>query len=154
MTATDYDVAAILLRSRKPIVLCVNKVDAPGNPPPELYEFYNLGLGDPFPVSSLHGSGTGDLLDECFRYFPKENDEVDEDDRIKVAVIGKPNAGKSSLINSVLGKQRVIVSDVREQRGTALIRISITNSGSTRLSIRRASAGNRGLRRASKNTAS
>jgi GTP-binding protein len=112
VTAADTEITPMLLRSGKPIVLCVNKVDTIGAPPPELYEFYNLGLGDPMPVSSLHGHGTGDLLDKCLEYFPADTEEDEADDAIKVAIIGKPNVGKSSLINKVLGEERVIVSDV------------------------------------------
>ena len=112
VTANDADIASMLLKSGKPVVLCVNKCDRIGAPPAEFYEFYNLGLGDPFPVSSVHGNGTGDLLDECFKYidFDKE-DEVD-DDTIKVAIIGKPNVGKSSLVNKIAGEERVIVADM------------------------------------------
>ena len=102
----------MLQKSGKPIVLCVNKCDSLGDPPPEFYEFYNLGLGDPIAVSAAHGHGTGDLLDACFEYFPEEDEEEEEDDVIKVAVIGKPNVGKSSLINRILGEDRVIVSNV------------------------------------------
>ena len=103
----------MLLRSRKPVVLAVNKADQTGRENPDIYEFYNLGLGDPISVSAVHGHGTGDLLDACFEYFPEEEEEEDEeDDRIKVALIGKPNVGKSSLVNRILGVERVIVSDV------------------------------------------
>ena len=102
----------MLLRSGKPIVLAVNKMDSTGVPDPDFYEFYNLGLGDPIAVSAVHGHGTGDLLDACLQYFPPEEDEEEEDDAIKVAVIGKPNAGKSSLVNKILGEERVIVSNV------------------------------------------
>lgn len=112
VTATDQEVAAMLLKSGKPIVLCVNKVDSIGDVPPEVYEFYNLGLGDPIPVSSTHGHGTGDLLDEVLKYLPEGEDEEYGDDVIKVAVIGKPNVGKSSLINKMAGEERVIVSDI------------------------------------------
>lgn len=112
VTAEDRDVANMLLRSKKPIVLAVNKVDKVGDPPPELYEFYNLGLGDPMPVSALHGHGTGDLLDACVALFPENDDSEEEDDRIKIALIGKPNAGKSSLTNQILGEERVIVSNI------------------------------------------
>jgi GTP-binding protein len=112
VTAADEDVAAMLLRSRKPVVLAVNKADSTGAPDPALYEFYSLGLGDPIAVSAVHGHGTGDLLDACFAYFPEEEEEEAEDDVIRVAVIGKPNVGKSSLVNRVLGEKRVIVSDV------------------------------------------
>ena len=112
VTATDADVAAMLQKSGKPVVLCVNKCDRIGAPEPEFYEFYNLGLGDPVAVSAVHGHGTGDLLDEVFRYFPEEDEEEEDGDAIKVAVIGKPNAGKSSLINKIAGEERLIVSDV------------------------------------------
>ena len=112
VTAADKDVADMLLRSRKPVVLAVNKVDNPSNVDPVFYEFYSLGLGDPIAVSAVHGHGTGDLLDECLKYFPPEDGESAEDDRIKVAIIGKPNVGKSSLTNLIAGEQRVIVSDV------------------------------------------
>ena len=112
MTAADQEVATMLQKSNKPIVLVCNKVDAPGEPPMELYEFYNLGLDEPMAVSSVHGRGVGDVLDKCVEYFPPESDEEEEDDTIKVAVVGKPNAGKSSLINRLLGEDRVIVSDI------------------------------------------
>lgn len=112
VTANDADVAVMLQKSGKPVVLCVNKCDRIGTPPPEFYEFYNLGLGDPIAVSSVHGTGTGDLLDAVFEYLPPEIESDEEDDRIKVAVIGKPNAGKSSLINALAGEERSIVSDI------------------------------------------
>lgn len=112
VTASDQEVAQMLLKSGKPIVLCVNKCDALGEPPMEFYEFYNLGLGEPFAVSSVHGHGTGDMLDEVLKFLPEEKDEDGEDDVIKVAVIGKPNAGKSSIINKICGEERVIVSDI------------------------------------------
>ena len=112
LTASDQEVANMLLRSGKPIVLAVNKMDSTGAPDPDFYEFYNLGLGDPIAVSAVHGHGTGDLLDACLQYFPPEEEEEEEDDAIKVAVIGKPNAGKSSLVNRILGEERVIVSNV------------------------------------------
>ena len=112
MTAADQEVAGMLQRSKKPIVLAVNKMDATGTVDPDFYEFYNLGLGDPVAVSAVHGHGTGDLLDECLKYFPPEEDEDDESDVIQVAIIGKPNVGKSSLTNRILGEQRVIVSNV------------------------------------------
>ena len=110
MTASDQEVANMLLRCGKPVVLGVNKVDQGHSP--DIYEFYNLGLGDPIAISAVHGHGTGDLLDACLEYFPPEDEEEEEDDAIKVAVIGKPNAGKSSLVNKILGEQRVIVSNV------------------------------------------
>ena len=112
MTAADQEVAGMLQRSKKPIVLAVNKMDATGTVDPDFYEFYNLGLGDPVAVSAVHGHGTGDLLDECLKYFPPEEDEDEESDVIQVAIIGKPNVGKSSLTNRILGEQRVIVSNV------------------------------------------
>lgn len=112
VTAADKDVANMLLRSRKPVVLAVNKADSTGAEDPALYEFYSLGLGDPIAVSAIHGHGTGDLLDECVRYFPEAGDEDEEPDYVKVAVIGKPNVGKSSLINRILGEKRLIVSNV------------------------------------------
>ena len=112
LTASDQEVANMLLRSRKPVVLAVNKMDQVGPTNPDIYEFYNLGLGDPIPVSAVHGHGTGELLDACIQYFPPEEEEREEDDVIKVAVIGKPNVGKSSLVNRILGEERVIVSDM------------------------------------------
>ena len=112
LTASDQEVANMLLRSRKPVVLAVNKMDQVGATNPDIYEFYNLGLGDPIAVSAVHGHGTGDLLDACVQYFPPEDEEEEEDDAIKVAVIGKPNAGKSSLVNKILGEERVIVSNM------------------------------------------
>ena len=112
VTAADKDVANMLLRSRKPVVLAVNKADSTGAEDPAIYEFYSLGLGDPIAVSAVHGHGTGDLLDECLKYFPPAEEEEEEDDCIKVAVIGKPNVGKSSLINRILGEKRLIVSDI------------------------------------------
>ena len=112
VTAADQDVANLLLRAKKPVLLAVNKCDSTGEPDPIFYEFYNLGLGDPIAVSAVHGHGTGDLLEACLQYFPEEDGEEVEDDVIRVAVIGKPNAGKSSLVNRILGERRVIVSDV------------------------------------------
>ena len=112
VVATDEEVAAMLQKSGKPIVLCVNKCDKVGEPPLEYYEFYNLGLGDPIQVSAVHGHGTGDLLDAVIAHFPKDEEEVQDDDRVKVAVIGKPNVGKSSLINAISGEERAIVSDI------------------------------------------
>lgn len=110
MTASDQEVASMLRRCGKPVVLAVNKVDQGQSP--DIYEFYNLGLGDPIAVSAVHGHGTGDLLDACVEYFPPEEEVEEDDDAIKVAVIGKPNAGKSSLVNKILGEERVIVSNV------------------------------------------
>ena len=112
ITATDSEVAAMLQKSGKPVVLAVNKVDNIGHPPMDFYEFYNLGLGDPLAVSATQSLGLGDLLDKAYEYFPEQVDEGEEDDVIRVAVIGRPNAGKSSLINQIIGEQRVIVSNV------------------------------------------
>lgn len=112
VVASDYDVATMLQKSGKPIVLCVNKCDSIGEPEPEFYEFYNLGLGDPVAVSASHGHGTGDLLDEVLKYLPECEDEKDDDEIIKVAIIGKPNVGKSSLVNKISGVNRAIVSDI------------------------------------------
>lgn len=112
VTANDSEVAQMLLKSGKPVILCVNKCDNVGETPMELYEFYNLGLGEPFPVSSVHGHGTGDLLDEVLKYLPDEQTDDEDDGTIKVAVIGKPNVGKSSIINRICGEERAIVSDI------------------------------------------
>ena len=112
VTADDHEVAVMLRNSRKPVILAVNKCDSIGDPPPAFYEFYDLGMGDPIAVSAQHGHGSGDLLDEAFKYFPEENSDDPEDERIRVAVIGKPNVGKSSLINRIAGEERAIVSDI------------------------------------------
>ena len=112
VVATDAEVASMLLKSGKPVVLCVNKCDALGEPPADFYEFYNLGMGDPIAVSSVHGHGTGDLLDEVLKYLPEEEEPDENDDTIKVAVIGKPNVGKSSLVNALCGEERMLVSDI------------------------------------------
>lgn len=112
LTAADEDVAVMLRKSAKPVVVAVNKADSIGSTPPEAYEFYNLGMGEIYPVSSIHGLGMGELLDAIYDYFPDETGNVEDDDYIKVAVIGKPNAGKSSIINKILGEERVIVSDI------------------------------------------
>ena len=112
VVATDEEVATMLIKSNKPIILCVNKADSLGEPPAEFYEFYNLGLGDPIQVSAAHGHGTGDLLDKVLEYLPEDTEKEDENDTVKVAVIGKPNAGKSSLINKIAGEERVIVSNI------------------------------------------
>lgn len=112
VTANDRDIATMLMKSRKPLILCVNKVDGVGALPMEYYEFYELGIdGEPIPVSAVHGSGTGDLLDRITELCP-EYTKAEEDDSIRVAVIGKPNAGKSSIINNILGEDRLIVSSV------------------------------------------
>ena len=112
VVATDSDVAAMLQKSGRPIVLCVNKCDGIGDLPMDFYEFYNLGLGDPIAVSAVHGHGTGDLLDEVLKYLPDEKSEEEEDDTTSVAIIGKPNVGKSSLVNAISGEERAIVSNI------------------------------------------
>ena len=112
VTANDYEVATMLRKTGKPVVLVCNKADKIGEIPSELYEFYNLGLGEPYPVSSINKLGTGEVLDAIYEYFPEENENDHDDEFISVAVIGKPNAGKSSLINKILGEKRLIVSDI------------------------------------------
>ena len=112
VTATDADVASMLQKSGKPIVLCVNKCDNVGAPEADFYEFYNLGLGDPIAVSAAHGHGTGDLLDAVFEFFEESDEEDYADEYIKVAIIGQPNVGKSSLINRLAGEERMIVSNI------------------------------------------
>ncbi len=112
VVATDMEVASMMQKSGKPIVLAVNKCDSVGEIPADFYEFYNLGLGDPIAISSVHGRGTGDLLDTVLSYLPKEDGEEEDDSKITVAVIGKPNVGKSSLINAICGEERTIVSNV------------------------------------------
>lgn len=112
VTADDSAVASMLQKSGKPVILAVNKCDTIGEPPMELYEFYNLGIGDPYPISAAHGHGTGDMLDALYEYLPEEDAEDDDEDNIKVAIIGKPNVGKSSLVNRIAGEERVIVSNM------------------------------------------
>ncbi len=112
VVASDYEVASMLQKSGKPIILCVNKCDSIGEPAPEFYEFYNLGLGDPVAVSSVHGHGTGDLLDEVIQFFPEFEEAEEDEEIISVAIIGKPNVGKSSLVNRISGENRAIVSDI------------------------------------------
>ena len=110
VTASDGEIASMLMKSGKPVLLCVNKCDSVGEPPAEFYEFYSLGLGDPIPVSSVHGHGTGDLLDAVVKRLPPKEEEVSGDEPVKIAVIGKPNVGKSSLVNYISGEERCIVS--------------------------------------------
>ncbi len=112
VVTSDHEVASMLQKSGKPVILCVNKCDSIGETDPEFYEFYNLGLGDPVAVSAAHGHGTGDLLDEVIKFLPEESDDEENDEIINVAVIGKPNVGKSSLINKISGQDRAIVSDI------------------------------------------
>ncbi|MBO5837451.1 MAG: ribosome biogenesis GTPase Der, partial [Oscillospiraceae bacterium] len=112
VTAADVDVATMLRKSGKPVALAVNKCDSIGPVNPDVYEFYGLGIGDLFEVSSIHGHGTGDLLDWCLENMPESDENEDDEGIIKVAIVGKPNVGKSSLLNRILGEERVIVSDV------------------------------------------
>jgi len=112
VTAVDEEIALMLKKSGKPIVLVCNKADNFGEPPAEIYEFYNLGIGTPYPVSSANALGIGDVLDEIYDKFPKDKKEQDDSEVIKVALIGKPNVGKSSLVNKILGENRSIVSDI------------------------------------------
>lgn len=112
VTAADQEVATMLKRSKKPVCVAVNKCDSVGPTNPDVYEFYSLGLGDPIEVSAIHGHGTGDLLDFCTDHLPEDDSEENDDDVIKVAIVGKPNVGKSSLLNQILGMERVIVSDI------------------------------------------
>lgn len=129
VVATDADIAAMLLKSGRPVILCVNKCDTIGTPPPEFYEFYNLGLGDPIPVSSVHGHGTGDLLDAIFEHLPAEQEAEDDGELIQVAIIGKPNVGKSSLVNQISGEQRCIVSDIAGTTRDAIDTLVINQYG-------------------------
>ena len=129
VTATDMEIASMLQRSGKPIVLCVNKCDRVGDPPAEIYEFYNLGLGDPIAVSSVHGHGTGDLLDAAFQFLPDSLFDEDDEDIINVAVIRKPNAGKSSLVNKIAGEERSIVSDIAGTTRDAIDTLVTTDDG-------------------------
>lgn len=112
VVATDEEVAMMLQKSGRPVVLCVNKCDRVGEPDPNFYEFYNLGLGEPIQVSSVHGHGTGDLLDAVYELLPEQSDEEGEDEAVRVAIIGRPNAGKSSLVNRITGENRCIVSNI------------------------------------------
>ncbi len=129
MTATDAEVAQMLLKANKEIILCVNKVDKPGDPPPEIYEFYNLGLGDPFPISSTHGLGLGELLDAVYDKIQHMEQDPEYEDAIKVALIGKPNVGKSSLVNCILGENRLIVSDVPGTTRDAVDSLKVNEHG-------------------------
>ncbi len=108
----DSKVADMLRRSHKPVVLVVNKVDDFQKFMPDVYEFYNLGIGEPIPISAVGRLGIGDMLDVLVKHFPENTEEIEEDDRPKIAIIGKPNVGKSSIINQLIGENRVIVSDV------------------------------------------
>ena len=112
MVDSDNKVADMLRRSAKPVILVVNKVDSPTKMMADIYEFYNLGIGDPWPVSSANRTGIGDMLDEMIKYFPEDSAGEEEDDAVRIAIVGKPNVGKSSIINRLIGQNRVIVSDI------------------------------------------
>ncbi len=112
VTADDKDIATMLRKSGKPVILAVNKIDRVGELPPEFYEFYELSLDDPYALSALHGTGSGDILDKVVEMLPEEEEEEEDDGIIRVAIIGKPNAGKSSLTNRIVGEERVIVSPI------------------------------------------
>ena len=112
VTSVDQDIAVMLKKSKKPIILVCNKSDNIGEPPPEIYEFYNLGLGNPYPVSAANALGIGDVLDAIYEHFPAKDKDEENDDIIKVAIIGKPNVGKSSLVNRITGQNRTIVSNI------------------------------------------
>ena len=112
VTAADSEIAIMLKRAKKPVILVCNKADSYGEPPAEIYEFYNLGLGEPHPISAANAIGIGDLLDEIYDKLPPKRDDENIEEEIKVAIIGKPNVGKSSLLNKILGEQRSIVSNI------------------------------------------
>ena len=122
---SDAKVADMLRRSRKPVILAVNKVDNFDKLMPDVYEFYNLGIGDPHPISAASKLGLGDMLDAVISHFPEDSTEEEEDERPKVAIIGKPNVGKSSIINKLLGKNRVIVSDIAGTTRDAIAKINV-----------------------------
>jgi len=129
LTASDHDIAIMLRKSKRPVVVCVNKVDHVGALPAELYEFYNLGLGDIFPISAAHRLGIGELLDTLFDHFPERTSEEEENETIRVALIGKPNAGKSSLSNKMTGEERSIVSDIPGTTRDAIDSVVVNSHG-------------------------
>ena len=130
LTASDHDIAIMLRKSKRPVVVCVNKVDHVGTLPAELYEFYNLGLGEVYPISASHRLGVGELLDAIYDHFPKENEGGDDEETIRVALIGKPNAGKSSLSNKMTGEDRSIVSDIPGTTRDAIDSLIVNSHGS------------------------
>ena len=130
LTASDHDIAIMLRKSKRPVVVCVNKVDHVGTLPAELYEFYNLGLGEVYPISASHRLGVGELLDAIYDHFPKENEGGDDEETIRVALIGKPNAGKSSLSNKMAGEDRSIVSDIPGTTRDAIDSLIVNSHGS------------------------
>ena len=130
LTASDHDIAIMLRKSKRPVIVCVNKVDHVGTLPAELYEFYNLGLGEVYPISASHRLGVGELLDAIYDHFPKENEGGDDEETIRVALIGKPNAGKSSLSNKMAGEDRSIVSDIPGTTRDAIDSLIVNSHGS------------------------
>ena len=130
LTASDHDIAIMLRKSKRPVIVCVNKVDHVGTLPAELYEFYNLGLGEVYPISASHRLGVGELLDAIYDHFPKENEGGDDEETIRVALIGKPNAGKSSLSNKMTGEDRSIVSDIPGTTRDAIDSLIVNSHGS------------------------
>ena len=153
LTAADRDIATMLIKSQKPLILAVNKCDSVGNPPMEFYEFYELGIdGEPIQLSSVHGTGSGDLLDRVLELCPADEEKEDDSDIIKVAVIGKPNAGKSSIINKILGEERLIVSDIPAPHATRWIQESKTSSANMCLSTPQVCAVSQRWRTGSRNS--
>ena len=129
LTASDHDIAIMLRKSKRPVVVCVNKVDQVGNLPAELYEFYNLGLGEVYPISAAHRLGVGELLDALYDHFPDTEFEQEDESKIRVALIGKPNSGKSSLSNRMTGEERSIVSDIPGTTRDAIDSVIVNSHG-------------------------
>ena len=130
VTAADQEIALMLKKAKKPVVLVCNKADNIGKTQDDIYEFYNLGLGEPMPLSAANALGIGDVLDAIFEHFPPKDERDDDKELIKVAVIGKPNVGKSSLVNKVLGENRAIVSDIagqQEMQLTLILKMKVVN---------------------------